>query len=113
MDKLIKELEYNQKINLEKGLPNIVAIDYIIERLKEIDPVKQYITNEINYNIESLVNENYMEQDEELKKLENLTDKDIENITELIYDQDWLWDIINENMNEAIKSELYQYINKK
>lgn len=113
MNELIKELEYNQKINLERGLPNLVAIDYIIERLKEIDPIKQYITNEINYNIESLVNENYMEQDEELKKLENLTDKDIENITELIYNQDWLWDIINENMNEAIESELYRYINNK
>lgn len=113
MNELIKELEYNQKINLEKGLPNIVAIDYIIERLKEVDPIRQYITNEINYNIESLVNENYIEQDEELKKLENLTDKDIENITELIYNQNWLWDIINENMNEAIRSELYTYINKK
>lgn len=113
MDKLIKELEYNQKINLEKGLSNTVAIDYIIERLKEIDPIRQYITNEINYNIESLVNENYMEQNEELEKLENLTDKDIENITELIYNQNWLWDIINENMNEAIRSELYTYINKK
>ena len=113
MNELIKELEYNQKINLKKGLPNIVAIDYIIGRLKDIDPIKQYITNEINYNIESLVNENYMEQDEELKKLENLTDKDIENITELIYNQDWLWDIINENMNEAIRSELYKYINEK
>lgn len=113
MNELIKELEYNQKINLEKGLPNIVAIDYIIERLKDIDPIRQYITNEINYNIESLVNENYMEQDEELKKLENLTDKDIENITDLIYNQDWLWDIINENMNEAIRSELYKYINEK
>lgn len=113
MNELIKELEYNQKINLEKGLPNIVAIDYIIERLKDIDPIKQYITNEINYNIESLVNENYMEQDEELKKLENLNNKDIENITELIYNQDWLWDIINENMNEAIRSELYKYINEK
>lgn len=113
MNELIKELEYNQKINLEKGLPNIVAIDYIIERLKDIDPIKQYITNEINYNIESLVNENYMEQDEDLKKIENLTDKDIENIAKLIYNQDWLWNIINENMNEAIESELYRYINKK
>ena len=113
MNELIKELEYNQKINLEKGLPNIVAIDYIIERLKNIDPIRQYITNEINYNIESLVNENYMEQDEDFKKIENLSEKDIENITELIYNQDWLWDIINENMNEAIRSELYKYINEK
>ena len=113
MDKLIKELEYNQKVNLEKGLPNIVAIDYIIKKLKEIDPIRQYITNEINYNIESLVNENYIEEDEELEKLKKLTDKDIENITELIYNQDWLWDIINENMNEAIENELCNYINKK
>ena len=113
MDKLIKELEYNQKINLEKRLPNIVAIDYIIKKLKEIDPIKQYITNEISYNIESLVYENYIEQAEELKKIENLTDKDIENITDLIYNQAWLWDIINENMNEAIRNELYTYINKK
>lgn len=37
MDELIKELENNQKINLEKGLENTVNISYIIERLKNIN----------------------------------------------------------------------------
>lgn len=113
MDKLIKELKKNQEINQEKGLPNIVAIDYIIERLKEIDPIRQYVKNEVIFNIGSLVNEFYMEADDEFKKLQALTDEDIEKIAGNIYDLDWLWDIINENMNEAITDELYKYINNK
>ena len=40
LKEFIKELEYNQNINIEKGLENRVDIDYIIERLKEIKEVE-------------------------------------------------------------------------
>lgn len=33
---LIKELSYNKNINKEKKLPNVVDIDYILDRLKEL-----------------------------------------------------------------------------
>ena len=33
---LLKELQYNQYINIKKGLENRVDIDYIIERIKDI-----------------------------------------------------------------------------
>ena len=33
---LLKELQYNQNINIKKGLENRVDIDYIIERIKDI-----------------------------------------------------------------------------
>lgn len=29
----LEELEYNQKINLEKGIENRIDIDYVIERI--------------------------------------------------------------------------------
>ena len=32
----LNELEYNQKINLEKGIENIIDIDYVIERIAGI-----------------------------------------------------------------------------
>ena len=43
MKELIEELEYNQKINIEKNLENRVNIDYVIERLKDISNKKSKI----------------------------------------------------------------------
>lgn len=113
MEELIKELENNQKINIEKGLENRVDIAYIIDRLKNINTIWEYVRGEVLFNIESLVNENYMDYDKECKMLESMTDDDINKITEAIYSQDWLFDVINENMNDAIQKELANYINKK
>ena len=36
MKEFIDELKHNQKINIEKGLENRVDIDYVIERLEDI-----------------------------------------------------------------------------
>ena len=36
MKDFIDELKHNQKINIEKGLENRVDIDYVIERLEDI-----------------------------------------------------------------------------
>lgn len=37
MKEFIEELKHNQKVNIEKGLENRVNIDYVIERLEDID----------------------------------------------------------------------------
>ena len=36
MQEFIDELKYNKQINIEKGLENRVDIDYVIERLEDI-----------------------------------------------------------------------------
>lgn len=114
MDELIKELEENQEINYKNDLENRVDIPYIINRLKDINILKEFVKGELLFNIESLINENYMESEnqKDVEKIQNLTDSDIEKLTNIIYDTDWLWDVINENMDEAITSELQKYLNK-
>ena len=85
MDELIKELEYNQNINYKNNLENKIDIDYILERLediqeeKEADPV-DYILGEVN----------------ELEKLDQY---------DLIYN-------IIYNMIENTKKEVYQELKK-
>lgn len=37
MKEFIEELKHNQNINLEKGLENRINIDYVIERLENIN----------------------------------------------------------------------------
>ena len=37
MKEFLEELKYNQNINLEKGLENRINIDYVIERLENIN----------------------------------------------------------------------------
>ena len=37
MKEFIEELKYNQNINFEKGLENRINIDYVIERLEDIN----------------------------------------------------------------------------
>lgn len=113
MKEFIEELKYNQNINIEKGLENRVDIDYVIERLENICILEEYVKNEINWNIESLVNENYMENSEELKKVENLTSEDIQKICNKIINNNWFIESINETFNECINSEIEDYINGK
>lgn len=36
MMEFIQELKHNQKINIKKGLENRINIDYVIERLEDI-----------------------------------------------------------------------------
>ena len=46
MQEFIEELKHNQKINYEKGLENRVNIDYVIERLEDIN---KFLLNNIEY----------------------------------------------------------------
>ena len=105
MKELIEELEYNKKINDEKGLDNVVDIDYILARLKGINIYEEYILGEIDFNIETLVNDDYVSE-ENKQKLMNLTKGDINYIYENIGYNDYL----NSGLNEEIQYELNKYI---
>lgn len=112
MREFIKELENNQKINLEKGLENRVDIDYVIERLKNISIYRELIKNEIEFNIENFVNDDCNDyQDKEL--IYNISDDDLDLMIDKVDDNDWLWDNINESLNYAITDEIENYLNDK
>lgn len=59
MREFIEELKHNQNINFEKGLENRVDIDYVIERLEEID--KKLLDNiyYFEYHSKNLTNKQY------------------------------------------------------
>lgn len=107
MFELIQELKNNKKIKNT----STVNIDYIIGRLEDINILEEYIKNEIIFNIENLVNEDYPEKSEDAKKLENLNNNDIEKICNNLIKNDWLISAMNETLNESITDELYHYIN--
>ncbi len=46
MQEFIEELKHNQNINLEKGLENRINIDYVIERLENIN---NFLLNNMEY----------------------------------------------------------------
>lgn len=112
MREFIKELENNQKINLEKGLENRVDIDYVIERLKNISIYRELIKNEIEFNIENYVNDDCNDyQDKEL--IYNISDNELDLMIDRIDVNDWLWDNINMSLNNAITDEIENYLNDK
>jgi hypothetical protein len=76
----------------------------------DINYLLEYIKEEIEWNIETLVNENYSEGDIEYKKLVNLKKEDIEKIADKIYNDDGFFNIFNELMNDEITSKISDYI---
>jgi hypothetical protein len=110
MREFIEELENNQKINLEKGLENKVDIGYVIQRLKDINTLRDYIKGEVEFNIENYVNDDYNnEEDKEL--IYNMSDDYLDLMVDKIEDNDWLWDNIIMSLNEAIADEIEDYLN--
>lgn len=74
MKEFIEELKYNQNINFEKGLENRIDIDYVIERLEDIQ--KELLENieYFDYNNKNL----NKKQDEKIDNIkENLTSKGV------------------------------------
>lgn len=85
MDELIKELENNQKVNYENNLENKVDIDYILERLEDIEEERK--ADPVDYILECI---------NELDKM---------NQYDLIYNALY-------NMMENTKKEAYKEIEK-
>ena len=74
MKEFIEELKYNQNINFEKGLENRIDIDYVIERLEDIQ--KELLKNieYFDYHNKNL-NKSQYEKINNVK--ENLTSKGV------------------------------------
>ena len=99
MDELIKELEYNQKVNKEKGLENRVDIDYILKRLKDINVWYEVARNEVITAIEDIYNDELYNGYQE--KIEKISQEDINSIAWKVEDLD-VWGDIYENARDEI-----------
>lgn len=99
MKEFIEELKYNREVNINNDLENRIDIDYVIERLEEIekDNVSVYYRvakDEVEMAIEDIHNDELYCYDEELmKQLDNIN---IDEIADKVYDDDSCWrDIYN------------------
>ena len=116
MQEFIEELKHNQKINYEKGLENRVDIDYVIERLEELNKsyYENFLKGETENVVENLINDNYMEQEhkEDFEKVQNLTQEDIKNIVEILLSDNGLAEYIKDIDSEIIEDTIFHYIHK-
>lgn len=106
MDEFIKELENNQKINLERGLENKVDISYVLERLNNINVWFEVAKNEVITAIEDIYNDELYKGYEE--KLEKISDDEINTIAWRVEDYDvWndVYDYARNEILEIIESE--------
>lgn len=103
LDKFIEELEFNQNVNVEKGLENRVDIDYVIERLKGINVWFEVARNEVKAAIEDIYNDElYNGYQEELNKL---SDEDINTIAWRVEDS-YVWG----DVYDMARNEIYDEI---
>lgn len=88
MQEFIEELKHNQKINYEKGLENRVNIDYVIERLEDIENKHneyfEVCKSEIITAIEDLDNDELYGEYQE--QIENINESDINTLSWKLYD---------------------------
>lgn len=103
MREFIEELEYNQNINLEKGLENRIDIDYVIERLEDIErnhnEYFEVCKNEIITAIEDLYNDELYSKYKD--KIENIKNDDINTLSWKLYDYA-NWNDIYENARSEV-----------
>ena len=104
MNELIKELENNKKVNIEKGLSNVVDIDYILGRLKDINVYFEVARCEVETAIEDVLNDE-LYGEEYKDSLLKLSDEDINRIAWKVQDYDvWgdLYDYARDDVYEEI-----------
>lgn len=101
MDEFIKELENNQKINLEKGLENRIDIDYVIKRLKNINVWFEVARSEVITAIEDIYNDELYNGYED--KLERISDEEINTIAWRVEDDDVWEDVYDYARNEILE----------
>ena len=111
MKEFIEELKHNREVNIEKGLENRIDIDYVIERLKDIDILEEHIENEVNYRIETFVNDDWLDYQQK-EDLYSMSDEVFNSIVNKICDDDLLIESINITLNEAIDEELWLYLDR-
>lgn len=108
MKEFIEELEYNKQINEEKGIDNIVGINYVIERLYDINKTILYqaYINEIKFYIDCEKEYDSVKNNEYgvLDYLNSLTNEDLGNVADAMLSDDYL----NEQLNNTIAEYLYK-----
>lgn len=104
LGEFIKELKSNQKINLEKGLENKVDIDYVIKRLSEVSVYFEVAKCEVETAIDDIANDEYYSV-EKKKKLDTLTNEDINRIAWKVYDEN-VWEDVYQSAREEVVEEL-------
>lgn len=106
MKEFLEELEYNQKVNIEKGLENRVDIDYIIERLKSINSYFEVARCEVENAIEDIANDELWRNDEEvMKNIEQLTSHDINRLAYKLEDEN-CWEDLYDFARDDVLDEL-------
>ena len=114
IEELKKNIEYfdfhNKNLTKEQD-GKIYNIKEIIERLDNISILEEYIKNEIDWKLDDIINDEYINETD-LKKIENLSKEDIDIIKNNLIENDWLISSMNETLGESIESEIYHYINK-
>lgn len=98
MYELIKELKENKN--------DTIRIDYIIKRLEEISIFDEFLKGEIDFNVETMVNDEYIEE-EQKEKLYKLSEEDKEDIISDMENTNYIWEEINENIQYYINKIIY------
>ena len=100
LKEFIQEVEHNIEVNKEKALENRIDLDYVLERLKDIEKEYKSVSNyqrgirdEIDYVIETEVNENI-----EKEYLTEIPNEELDRIATLIVDDDELNCVLNETI---------------
>ena len=113
MQEFIEELKHNQNINLKKGLENRIDIDYVIERLEDIENKHneyfEVCKSEIITAIEDLYNDELYSEYQD--KIENIEQDDINTLSWKLYDYS-NWDDIYENAREEILEKVGAFENE-
>lgn len=102
LDKFIEELEEKR----EKQ--DVVVIDYVLEKLKNIDVWFDVARNEVITSIDDIYNDELYNGYKE--KLDKLSESDINRIAWKVYDED-VWEDVYDVAKDEIKSEIGVYEN--
>jgi uncharacterized UBP type Zn finger protein len=110
MKELIEELENNQKINKEKGLENKVDIDYILERLEDIDIYRELAITMVENSIDDLMNDElYMNNEKMMSNIDKLDYEDIRNIaSDVDHDCSDIYNDIREMARDYVLDKVYE-----
>lgn len=108
MEDFIKELENNKEVNIKNNLENRVDIDYVIERLKDIQSNIWYevYEGEINFVMENIINDEDWYGKDYIDKILKLKDKDIKEIAEYLLDDDELNEVMNNTIEYYLKRKV-------
>lgn len=103
----LEECKNNKNVNIEKGLANIIDLDYVIEKLEAIKEYEMKYTFDIINNIEGYIESILCHDsvdDKSKKFLESLSIENIKIIADKVMD-----DVLNEELNDIINYYVWEY----